>query len=86
MHAHAAPVTLIERHPIAERLRREQRAESHVHSRNHRVVGIVRGNLQDDARVGAAFVKLTGRMEETRSEADGRRDAMRVTNLQAKLL
>ena len=86
MDAHAAAVALVERHPIAERLRGEQRAEADVHAGNHRIVGIVGGDLQNDARVGAALMQLSGRMEEARAEADRRRDAMRVANLQAQLL
>ena len=86
VNAHAAAAPFVERHPIAERLRGEQRAKADLHSGNHRVVGIVRRDLQDDARIGAAFVELPGRMEEARAEADGRRDAARVADLQTKFL
>ena len=85
VHAHAAAMPLVQRHPIAQRLRRQQRAEADVHARNHRIVGIVRGDLQHDARVRAAFMQLPGRMQEARAETDGRRDSMRIANLHAQL-
>ncbi len=73
--ANAAATAFVQRHPIAQCLCCQQRAESHVHARYHRIVGILGGDLQDHARIGTALVELAGGMQKARTKADRRRDA-----------
>src|SRR5580698_8337066 len=49
MNAYPAAIAFVKRHPIAQGLRREQCTEADVHAGDDRVVGIIGGDLQNDA-------------------------------------
>ena len=86
VNAHAATMALVERLPIAQRLCGEQRAEPTF------MPGIIRSSgssaviCRTTHASGTALVQLTGRVEEAWPEANGRRNAMCVANLQPQAL
>src|SRR2546426_7783300 len=71
-----APARGIERREVADRLRHLERAERKLLARDRpNVLPRRRGDEQEHAVVGAAFVQLTRRMEVARTEAEHRRRA-----------
>src|SRR5438477_486413 len=69
-----APAALAEHAEIAARLRRFDHAEAVLRSGHGQILRVVAGDLQEHAAVGPALVRLAGRVQETRAEADaGRR-------------
>src|SRR4051812_37477517 len=74
VHAQRAPIARLQRLEVADRLRAAEHTEREFLARQRDVLASAAGELQEDAVVGAAFVQLSGRMEEARSVAGGRRD------------
>ena len=79
MDAQRAAVALDEHLEIAARLRRLDDAERVALAGHRQVRGVVAGDLQEDAGVGAALVGLAGRVQEARAEAEAGRDARRAS-------
>src|ERR1044072_4636287 len=67
-----------ERAEVAERLRLLERREAVGLARDFHVARILRGDLDEDAAVGATFVKLSRRVQEARAVARGRRAGRRA--------
>src|SRR4051812_44599890 len=63
---------------VAPGLRGLDYAEGVAMAGDGEVDGIVAGDLQEHARVGAAFVGLAGRVQEARAEAERRCDVARI--------
>src|SRR5882762_8844692 len=82
MHAHNAPPALRQHLEVAARLRRLDDAEAVGLIGDRKIVGIVAGDLKEDAGIGPAFVGLAGRMEETRAEADAGRHPFAIADHQ----
>ena len=77
MHAQRATPAIDEHLEVAARLRRLHDAEGVPRARHGRSRGVVAGDLQEDAGVGAALVGLSRRVQEARTEADARGDLPR---------
>src|SRR3954471_8838813 len=69
-----AAVALEQRFEIADRLRAAENTESKFLAGQRKLAAATAGELQEDAVVGAAFVKLSRRVQEARTVTRGRRD------------
>src|SRR3954468_14059738 len=65
---------------IAARLRRLDHAKTRLLAGHREILGIVGGDLQEDAAVRPAFVGLPGGMQEARPEFRAGRDMALVAN------
>src|SRR6185437_8084028 len=86
MHPQGAPAAFGEDVEIAARLRRLDDAEAVPSARHVEVARIVAGDLQKDARIGAALIGLAGRMEEARAETEAGGDPLRAADRDAYCL
>src|ERR1043166_4291948 len=84
MDAQHPPLAFVQHGEIAQRLRLLHQAEARLAAGDFQVVRMIAGDLQEDARVGPALVGLTGRVQETGSEADTGRRLEAVAHLRAK--
>src|SRR5580692_4848417 len=80
MDAQGAAATFGKYGKIAAGLRSLHDTESVFLSGNRKILRIVASNLQENAAVGAAFVGLSGGVEETRAEAENRGDSFLVAH------
>src|SRR6185437_11788350 len=80
MNPQSSPVALRQHCKIAASLRSFYNPERILLPRHGKIRGIVAGDLQKHARVRTAFVRLPGRMQKSRTEAQARRDAFLVAN------
>src|SRR5580658_3055495 len=74
MHAQRTPATLGEHAEIASRLRCLDHAKAGLLARHRQILRVVGGDLQEHAAVRTAFIGLTRRMQETRTEFRAGRD------------
>src|SRR4029453_16166519 len=72
--AQGAPVTVQQNLEIPSRLRRLDDAECVFLIRHGQVESVVARDLEEHARVRSALIGLAGRVQETRSELQARRD------------
>src|SRR5258708_39752625 len=86
MNPNRTAVTAGERLKIAERLGLLQRAERERLARQGQLDGVVGGHLNEHGARRAAFVKLAGRMQETRSITGRRRDVKRIAKVSSNSL
>src|SRR5882724_722592 len=80
MDAQQAPAALGEDVEVAARLRRLDSAEAVATAGHVELRGIIAGDLEKDAGIGAAFIGLAGGMQEARPEADAGRDVLGVAD------
>src|ERR1700737_2740707 len=79
-HTQATAAALGQHAEIAARLRGLDHTEGGLLTGHGEILGIVCGNLQEYAAVGAALVGLTGGMQETRAEFGAGRDMALVAD------
>ncbi len=65
---------------VSARLRGFHDAEGELLSGNGNIDSIVAGDLKEDSRIRTAFIGLSGRVEEARTEAEARSRALLVAN------
>src|SRR5260370_22186017 len=70
MDAQGATAALGENGKVAAGLRCFHHAKCVLLSRDRQILGIVAGDLQEDAAVGAAFIRLSGGVQEARTETE----------------
>src|SRR5579871_3719200 len=80
MHAQRAPATFRKHLEVTARLRRLHHTERVLLPGHRNVLGVVTRDLEEYAAVRAALVRLPGRVEEARSEAQTRGDFLRVAH------
>src|SRR5579884_1023509 len=80
MHAQCAAIALSQYLEVASRLSCFHDTEGELLSRNGNVDGVVASDLQKDSRIGTAFVRLPGRMQEPWTEAEAGGRALLVAN------
>ncbi len=86
MQADGAATVLLQRLQVAQRLRVLQRAETVWLAGDGYILRVLRRDLDEQAGVGPALVQLPGRMQETRPEAQRRRDVQAVAQREASPL
>src|SRR6266403_1928515 len=86
MHAQGAPAALGQNVEIAAGLRRLDNAEARLLAGYREIVGIVRCDLQEHAAVGAAFIGLSGGMQERRAEFGAGRKVVAVAHRKPHVL
>src|SRR5438445_4620043 len=86
MHTQSTAAAVGEDLEISAGLRSLHHSERVPLAGNGHIDGVVARDLQKYAAVGAAFVRLAGRMQKTRAEAEARRDVFGIANGVAKLL
>src|SRR5882724_1305692 len=86
MDAQDAPAAFDQNPEIAVRLRRLDDTESEFLIRYLDVGGVVAGDLEEHAGIGASLVGLSGRMKEPRPEADASSDTFAVAYQDADIL
>src|SRR5262245_4647457 len=84
MYVQDAPVQRVERVEIAQPLRELERPERKRLPGDRRVDARLGGNQQKDAGVWPAFVKLSGRVQISRTVAEHRRGARPIADRHAK--
>src|SRR5512143_462195 len=70
MHAQRAAISLRQDPEVAARLGGLHHAKAEAVAGDRQILSIIAGQLQEDAAIRSAFVGLSGRMEEARTEAD----------------
>src|SRR6266850_2549115 len=80
MHAQRPAPALLEDAEVTERLSGLHHTERIPLSRYREVVRVVTGDLDEHAGIRAALVRLPGRVQVARAEADTRRDSKRVAH------
>src|SRR5215470_5624895 len=83
MHAQRAPSPLGKHCEIPPRLRRLNDTERVFLFGNREVIGIVAGDLQEDAAVRPSLVSLPGRVQKARAKSQNGRDPLCVPDLVA---
>src|ERR1700729_3428684 len=86
MDAQHPPVPVGQDIEIAACLRRLDDAEGVFLVRHLDIDAVVAGYLQEYAGIGPALVSLSGRMKESRSEAQAGADALAITDQHADIL
>jgi hypothetical protein len=86
MDAQRTPVAFRQDVEIAARLRGLDDAEGIFLARHLEIGGVVASDLQEHPGVGAAFVGLAGRMEESRSKAEAGGDTLAIADQDADIL
>ena len=86
MNAKRAAAALDQNVEVAPRLRRLDHAETRAVSRNGKVGGVLRGDLEEDAAVGTAFIGLAGRVQKARSEFEAGRDTTPIADAEPQFL